>query len=76
MGKNSQSGEQKVGLTGENGWVSELLNVLANRRRRYAVYCLHTFETPMALADVTDEIVRVEMDTERLPSLKHVNNFT
>lgn len=57
MGKNSQLGEQKVGLRSENRWISELVDVLANRRRRYAVYCLHTFETPMALADVTDEIV-------------------
>ena len=64
MGDNSRPEEQKGELTGENDRVSELLDVLAKRRRRYAIYCLHTFETPMAVADVTDEIVRIEMDTE------------
>lgn len=64
MGDTSQRGEPNGERSGETEQVSELLDVLANRRRRYAVYCLHTFATPMALADVTDEIVRFEMDTE------------
>ena len=64
MGDDSQSDESTVEPTDENERVSELLDVLANRRRRYAVHYLHTFETPMAVADVTDEIVRLEMDTE------------
>lgn len=64
MGDNSWPDEQKGELTDENDRVSELLDVLTKRRRRYAIYCLHTFETPMAVADITDEIVRIEMDTE------------
>lgn len=42
--------------------VSQLFNVLSNQRRRYALYCLYRYETPMALADLTDEIVRLETD--------------
>lgn len=42
--------------------LSELFNLLADRRRRYTLYCLDKYETPMALADLTDEIVRIELD--------------
>lgn len=36
--------------------------ILRNRRRRYTLYCLKTSETPMAVADLADEIVRWETD--------------
>lgn len=64
MDDNSRPNEQKGELTGEDDRISELLDVLAKRRRRYAIHCLHTFETPMAVADITDEIVRIEIPTE------------
>lgn len=41
----------------------ELLSVLANRRHRRILYCLKTSETPMALADLADELVCREADT-------------
>lgn len=42
--------------------VSRLFDSLSNQRRRYALYCLYRYETPMALADLTDEIIRMETD--------------
>ena len=56
----SNGTEATVG--GESEGLSELFDVLSNRRRRYAIYCLDRYETPMALADLTDEIVRLETD--------------
>lgn len=41
----------------------KLFSVLANRRRRYALYCLKTSTTPMTMADVADALVRWETDT-------------
>lgn len=40
----------------------KLFSTLTNRRRRYALYCLKTSKTPMALADLADELVRWETD--------------
>lgn len=48
--------------TEEEVHVSQLLKSLSNQRRRYALYCLYRYETPMALADLADEIVRMETD--------------
>lgn len=45
-------------------YLSELFDVLSHQRRRYTLYCLWTYDTPMALADLTDEIVRFEVDAE------------
>lgn len=42
----------------------ELLRVLADRRRRYVLQCLKTAKTPMALADLADDLVRWELDAE------------
>lgn len=41
-------------------------NIPTNRRRRYVLHCLETSETPMAVADLTDELVRWE--TGRSPT--------
>lgn len=49
---------------GESERISELLTALSDRRRRFVLYCLYEYETPMAIADVTDEIVRHELDAE------------
>lgn len=50
------------GTTENEEHVSQLFNSISNQRRRYALYCLYRYETPMALADLTDEIVRLETD--------------
>lgn len=39
-----------------------LFGVLSNRRRRYALRCLEACETPMAVADLADELARRETD--------------
>lgn len=40
-----------------------LFDALANQRRRIALRCLGEFRTPMALADLADEIVTRERDS-------------
>lgn len=42
--------------------VSEVAELLADQRRRYALYALVKYRTPMALADLADEVVRREMN--------------
>lgn len=41
----------------------ELFHVLADRRRRYVLHCLEEFETPMALTDIANELVRWETNS-------------
>nr|WP_253513709.1 hypothetical protein [Halorussus vallis]USZ75127.1 hypothetical protein NGM07_17040 [Halorussus vallis] len=43
-----------------------LFEVLSHERRRYALYCLETYATPMTLADLADEVARLEHDAETL----------
>jgi hypothetical protein len=42
---------------------NRVYDALADCRRRYVLHCLKTARTPMALADLADEIVRWETDT-------------
>lgn len=60
----------------------ELFHVLADRRRRYVLHCLEEFETPMALTDIVDELVRWEneslstaVDRERIHSSLYHNHL-
>lgn len=49
---------------------SELLcEVLVHERRRYALYCLVTYQTPLPLADVADEVARLEYDAQVLSAI-------
>lgn len=49
--------------TGATPAGERLGRVLRNRRRRYVLHCLTTSETPMALADLADDLVRWETDS-------------
>ncbi|RBI60701.1 hypothetical protein DMJ13_17210 [halophilic archaeon] len=42
------------------------LEILFNKRRRYTVYCLQKYQTPIALADLADEVARLEYDAQTL----------
>lgn len=56
-------------VSGEiGGWRDEQFAALAHRYRRSVIYFLRKYETPMALADLTDELVWRE--TDRVPSSK------
>lgn len=48
--------------TGDSRERTDDFRVLRNRRRRYVLHCLKTSKTPMALADLADELVRWETD--------------
>ncbi|MFC6763930.1 DUF7344 domain-containing protein [Natrinema soli] len=41
-----------------------LFNILSHERRRFALYCLERYQTPMALADLADEVARLEYDVD------------
>ncbi|WP_435177130.1 DUF7344 domain-containing protein [Halorussus sp. AFM4] len=58
--------------TNDSEQVSELLDALASRQRRLALRCLRECETPMAVADLTDELVRRERgaDPEDVPDAR------
>lgn len=43
-------------------FLNTLFEALANRRRRYVLQCLCEYQTPMALADLADEIATQEQD--------------
>lgn len=58
----SQPSNEAIDTTGNSVGRDELFSVLANRRRRYVLYCLKTSKTPMAVADVADALVRWETD--------------
>lgn len=42
--------------------LDELLGLLAARRRQLVLYCLETSETPMAVADLADDLIRLTTD--------------
>jgi hypothetical protein len=42
---------------GENSTTEHLDSLLANRRRRYLLYCLSFYANPMRLSDVADQVV-------------------
>ncbi|WP_425498431.1 DUF7344 domain-containing protein [Natrinema soli] len=37
---------------------------MSHERRRFALYCLERYHTPMALADLADEVARLEYDVD------------
>lgn len=43
-----------------------LFDVLSHERRRFALYCLERYQTPISLADLADEVARLEYDAETL----------
>lgn len=59
----SQLSNRDVDSTGDSRGDADVFRVLRNRRRRYVLYRLKTSKTPMALADLADELVRWETDT-------------
>lgn len=44
-------------------FLNTLFEVLANRRRRYVLHCLREYQTPIALADLADEVATQEQET-------------
>lgn len=46
-----------------------MFTVLSHERRRYALYCLRKYRTPMALADLADEVARLEHGTRPLTEI-------
>lgn len=44
----------------------DVYEALADPRRRYVLSCLQTYVTPMALADLADEVAMAEHDATRL----------
>lgn len=43
-----------------------LFDILSHKRRQYILYCLDRYQTPMALADLADEVARLEHDVATL----------
>ncbi|PGF14644.1 hypothetical protein CP556_20680 [Natrinema sp. CBA1119] len=41
-----------------------LFDVLSHERRRFALYCLKRYQTPISLVDLADEVARLEYDAE------------
>lgn len=39
-----------------------LFSILSRERRRYALYCLQQYRNPISLADLADEVARLEYD--------------
>lgn len=58
----SRLSDRDADSTGDSRGLTDAFRVLQNRRRRYVLRCLKTSETPMALADLADELVRWETD--------------
>lgn len=42
----------------------DVFDALADERRRFILWCLQTYETPMELIEIAEEIVVLETDTE------------
>lgn len=40
-----------------------LFDILSNKRRQYALYCLDRSQTPTALADLAEEVARLEHES-------------
>lgn len=51
-----------VGTQHADEATTELLEILAHRRRRYALQCLRDYDTPLLLADLADEVAVREYD--------------
>lgn len=49
--------------------VNSLFSVLAHERRRYALYCLQQYRNPMTLADLADEVAKLEYDEETVTEI-------
>lgn len=43
-----------------------LCDILSHERRQYLLYCLDRYRTPIALADLADEVARLEHDAATL----------
>lgn len=43
-----------------------LFDILSNERRRFTLYCLEKYQTPLALADLADEVALLESNAETL----------
>lgn len=56
----SHTSKETTNSTAESPLRDELVSLLASRRRQFVLHCLETSETPMALADLADELVRWE----------------
>lgn len=46
-----------------------IFSILSDERRRYALYCLQEHRQPMALADLADEVARLEYDERSLATI-------
>jgi hypothetical protein len=46
-----------------------LFSILSRERRRYALYCLQRYRNPMTLADLADEVARLEYDEESVAEI-------
>ncbi|OAQ52270.1 hypothetical protein HTG_11655 [Natrinema mahii] len=51
-----------VGPKDEHDTANDAFDVLSHHRRRYALQCLREYETPLALADLADEVAVREHD--------------
>lgn len=47
----------------ESSVSTAVFDLLSDQRRRYVLHCLRTYDNPMQLADVADEIAVLERDT-------------
>lgn len=47
--------------------------ILAHERRQYVLRCLEMYETPLALADLADEVARLEHGVETLAEIPREN---
>lgn len=46
-----------------------LFNILSHKRRQYALYCLDRYQTPMTIAELADEVARLEYDAQTLAQI-------
>ncbi len=51
-------------VSDREGLLDDVFDILASQRRRYILYCLRTHDSPLALADVADEVTVYEHDTD------------
>lgn len=48
--------------------IDRVLDLLAERRRRYALYCLEDRETPVSVDDLATAVARMETDGDGVPA--------
>lgn len=58
-------GEGKI-LDSQSLETDALFAILSHERRRYALYCLQKYRNPMTLADLADEVARLEYDEQTI----------